>query len=182
MAALTALQTVTFRDAKGQTATVRYFITSAAGLAANLASASNTIIIALAALSNAAFQGAHGPENSNPLPVTYGASGADYQEVQMKAQLSFSSATGAIHRYLVPAPLVTIFKADRQTVDPANTALAAFTSAFLATYSAGDTRVTDRDGNAITVYLGGLYKARRVSKIRGIPVRDSTLTAGLPAL
>lgn len=182
MAAATALQTATFRDSKGQVATVRFYVHSIAGTPANLTTVAQAVVTAIANMSVAAFQAAHGPQNSNQLPVTYGASGTDYQDVQMKAVMAFSSATGAIHRYMVPAPTAAQFKSDKQTLDPANANVAALITAMTTSVAAGDAFVSDRDGNQITLYLGGLFKARRVSKVRSINVRDSSLTAGLPAL
>lgn len=183
MAASTVLQTVTFRDAKGQTATFKYYVTSLTAAVANLATAATAINNALVALSNAAEQSARGPVNTGQLPLTYGASAAQYQDVPQKAVLTFASATGALHRYQVPSPKLVIFKADQQTVDPGQALLAAFKNAFVATYAAGDAFASSKDGNQIVSYIGGVYRASKGPRRRlGITVLDSSQTAGLPAI
>lgn len=186
MAASTQLQSLNYRDAKGQTASFKFWITSLTAVEANMTDVATAVSNAIGSLNTAitlAFlQSAHGPLNTNPLPLTYGVSGADYQEIQMKAQFTFTDSIGTIHRFAVPAPGTGIFKADRQTVDPANGFVATFIAAMTAALHAGDAFVSSRDGEQIKVYIGGVFRAGKVKRRLGITVKDSTLTTGLPAI
>lgn len=139
-------QTFSFRDIKGQTSTVRMFIvgaTPAAALADGIA-----IEAALAALSVASLGASKGAFTSSPAINTYGAAGA-YDSVEDKAQLTYQTGTGAIHRYEIPAPLASIFLADDETVDPANGLVAALTAAMVG-------KASSRDGVLLGSYVGGI--------------------------
>lgn len=181
MAAETFTQTYTFRDAKGQTATMRFYITSLTSSLANANTAAAALTTAVANLSNAFLQAAHGPSDGGTRPVTYG-NAAQFEEVPSKAQMLFASAVGSLHRFMIPAPIAAAFKADLQTVDPANASVIAFVNAVTTAVAAGDAFVSSRDGVQITRYLGGLYRGRKVGRRISTLVRDSTLTDKLPAL
>lgn len=139
-------QTATFRDDKGQTGVVRFFVTAATEDDARpLALA---IVNAMAALSNASLDAAQGAYTRSPAPHTYGAN-AVYERIEDKANLTYQTASGAIHRYGIPAPKVAIFLADGETVDTANGLVATLTAALVA---AG----ASRDGVAIDSFIGGI--------------------------
>jgi hypothetical protein len=120
---------VTWRDAKGNTATNIFYVTAASLTAAN--TAATAVITAMTALTNAHLQSQIGPSTSTPTEVIYGTS-SSYATVEDKATFTFQTATGSIHRFRIPAPKSTIFLADGETVDAANTDVTAFTSAVIA--------------------------------------------------
>lgn len=159
-------QSVTYRDDKGQTASVRMFV-AAADEATALTDA-QTIITAMNALTNAANDGARGAYTSSPTVHSYGAN-AEYETVEDKAQLSFQTSTGAIHRYQVPAPKTAIFLADGETVDPANGLVTTFAAAVVA---AG----ASRDGAAISTFIGGIRVRRKFQRKFNIFTRNPALT------
>jgi hypothetical protein len=82
-------------------------------------------------LSNAVLQSYIGPATQPAQEVVYGTN-AVYPAVEDKAIFTFQTATGGIHRLQIPAPKSTIFLADGETVDPANTDVVAFVSAVIA--------------------------------------------------
>lgn len=73
---------------------------------------------------------------------------ATYNSVLDSALLSFENGSGGITKLLLPAPKLSIFAADRQTVDPAQ--IATLIADVLA-------HGLDSDGNALVSYLGGFY-------------------------
>lgn len=159
-------QSATYRDDKGQTATVRFFVT-AADEAAALTSA-QAIVTALSALTNAAFDGARGAYTSVPAAHAYGAN-ATFESVEDKAMLTFQTEVGSMHRYQVPAPKEAIMLADGETVNPANGLVAAFAAAL----GAGG---ASRDGVAISDYIGGIRIRRRFQRRFNIFTLNPLLT------
>ncbi len=147
-------ETLTFRDAKGQTARVSFYCTAATFAAAT--PLANTVATDMEALTNSAISQATGPYTLIPSPVVYGGAG-QFQDSSDKAALSFTTATGAIHRYQVPAPLAAIFLADLETVDPSNAAVTAFVAAMEAV-------ACSRDGSAITTFIGGIRLRRKMPR------------------
>lgn len=77
-----------------------------------------------------------------------------YQSVRVSAQLMFQTGSGSILRLTIPAPSAGIFLADKQTVDPANTLVAAIVTACLGTLS-------DAAGNTAVAFLGGTLQPGR---------------------
>jgi hypothetical protein len=123
-------EVVTFRDAKGNTGRVSFFVASS-GTALTQQTAAAAVIDAMFPLSNAIVQAAIGPSTSTRVEVTYGTNSV-YASIEDKAIFTFQTATGDIHRFQVPAPVSGIFLADGETVDPANTLVVAFVSAVIA--------------------------------------------------
>jgi hypothetical protein len=154
----TYAESATYRDSKGQTSVVNFFVTAAdEDTARPLA---NTIVTAMSALTNAAFDGAKGAYTSSPATHAYGAT-AEYETVEDKA--------GAIHRYMIPAPKAAIMSADRETVDPANGLVVTFVAAMVA---AG----ASRDGVAIDSFVGGIRIRRRFKRKFTIFTKNPALT------
>lgn len=123
-------ESVTYRDAKGNTGRVSFFVDG--GTSANAAStAAGTVITAMNALTNAVLQSAVGPSLVVQQEVVYGTN-ATFASVEDKAVFTFQTATGDLHRFQIPAPISSIFLADGETVDPANTAVVTFVSAVIA--------------------------------------------------
>jgi len=105
------------------------------------------IIVAMEAASNGDWSttwtgvlGAQAPSVAN----------ATYNSVLDAAILSFETAAGNIVTIRVPAPLLSDFGADQQTVDPADANVAALIVACLA-------NLADSQGNPVVSYLGGFY-------------------------
>jgi hypothetical protein len=149
-----AKQSFTWRDAKGNTARTSFYVAGAN--AGAQAVAANNIFVTLGPLTNAAFQSSSGPETAAPIEVVYGGA-ATYENVEDKATFTFQTASGAIHRYRIPAPVAAIFLADGETVDPANTAVVAFVSAVIA-------NAVDRNGNAIAFGAVGIRQRVKIRR------------------
>ena len=87
-----------------------------------------------------------------------GVAGAgSYKDNEDKALMSFLDAAGETHSWKVPAPKEAIFQADKETVDPANGLVAAYTAAVLASKTP--------QGVAFTSFLGG-RRIRQETKSR----------------
>jgi hypothetical protein len=123
-------EVLTYRDAKGNTARVSYYVASS-GTQATQATAAAAVSTSITALSNAVLQAAIGPATSVRQEVVYGTN-SEFPTVEDKAVFTFQTADGAIHRFQIPAPQSAIFLSDGETVDPANTAVVTFTSAVIA--------------------------------------------------
>lgn len=162
-----ARETVTFRDAKGNTARTSYYVSSTISLTAQN-TAANAILTPLIALTNAALAAATGPSTNPALPVTYGTNAA-YPSVEDKAIFTFTSAVGSIHRVQVPSPIAAIFLADGETIDPSNTLVTAFVSAYVA-------NAVSRDGVAITFGAFGTRIRRKMHRRFSIFTKNPSLS------
>lgn len=162
-----ARETVTYRDAKGNTARTSFYVASTGTLTAQN-TAALAVLTALDALTNCALASATGPATNPALPVVYGTNAA-YPSVEDKAIFTFTSAVGSIHRFQVPAPLAAIFLADGETIDPANTLVTAFTSAVVA-------NTVSRDGVAITFGAFGTRIRRKMHRKFNIFTKNPALT------
>jgi len=149
-----ARETLTWRDARGFTCKNTYFV-GGASVAAE-ATAAAAIANAEAAISNCHLQIANGPYTFTPTEAVYGAA-TDYRDVEDKAVFTFQDSVGNFHRYAVPAPLETIFLADGKTVNPADTGVVAFVSAFIANAQL-------RGGGAIGFGGNGIRKRVRTQR------------------
>jgi hypothetical protein len=85
-------------------------------------------------------------------PAIGTATAAQYQAVQQNCELTFQTSAGTILRLTLPAPPLTILKADKKTVDPA--LVSALVTACLG-------QLSDGSGNAAAVYLGGVLQPDR---------------------
>lgn len=166
-------QTLSFRDAKGQTSTMRLWIVNAT--AAGALAAGQAVYNAVIALTNADPGPAKGAYNTAPAPNTYGAD-HQYKNIEDKALLTFQTSTGAIHRYQLPAPLVELFMEDEETVktpdaggDAQQILLQTFVDAMV-----GD--VASRDGVVLNSYIGGIYIRRRFKRKFDIFTKDPSET------
>jgi hypothetical protein len=161
-----AKQSYTFRDAKGNTARVSFYVTGAT--ATLQATAANNIFVTLTPLTNAAFQSSSGPETAAPTEVIYGTN-SEYANAEDKAIFTFQAANGSIHRLQVPAPIAAIFQADGETVDPANAAVVAFVAAFIA-------NAVTSAGGAIGFGANGTRIRRKMHRRFSIFTKDPALT------
>jgi hypothetical protein len=175
-------QTFTFRDAKGNTASMRFWLNDAASVVnppvVNAQDLASTLRTALVAASNAAYQASSGPLSEHGT-AAYGATGAQYQDVPMKGTFVFQDTAGRLHRYALPAPKIALFKADQQTIDPANALVIAVKTALLATQDG--TFFCSPDGTALHDFMGGVWQGRKIRRKLNILVLDPTLTPALPA-
>lgn len=161
-------QTVTYRDDKGQTSTVRFFVVANAtqALAATAAAA---LIALMTPLTNAAVQAVRGPSNLSPVGVVYGTN-AEFENVEDKAEFTYETAAGSIHRYQIPAPKASIFLADGETIDYTNSDVAAFDAAVK------NGNYGSRDGTPITLSIGGSRKRVKIQRKFNVITRNPTLT------
>lgn len=160
-------QAFTFRDAKGDVSRVSVFVTDATYAAAT--NDMTTLQPLLTALTNAVLVNAKGPLTSSPAAAGYGTA-AEFDTIEDKAVLSFVTSTGAIHRYQVPAPKSGIFLADKETIDPAQADVAAFTAGVVAN------KVSSRDGALITAYIGGVRLRKKLHRRVNIYTKAPNLT------
>lgn len=123
------LQTVTYRDSRGFTSTIKFRVT---GTDANSeATSAQAVITTISALTTLALQSQHGAANLNSTEAVY-PTPATYQDVEDKANFTFQTASGALHNFKIPGPKAAIFLADGKTVDPSNSLVTAYTSAVIA--------------------------------------------------
>lgn len=156
-----------FRDVKGQTARMSLFCTDTTAALA-LTDMTNVYNL-LAALTFAAVGPAKGAYTTSPTTNAYGTA-SEYQNIEEKAVFTFQTATGALHRYQLPCPKAAIFLADKETIDPANTDVAAFTAAVIAN------KVSSRDGSLITAFVGGVLARRKMQRRFNIYTKNPQLT------
>ncbi len=166
-------QTYSYRDHKGQTSTMRMWFVNATDAGAKTAAAA--VRTALDALTNAAPGPAKGADNTAPAPNSYGVT-ATYANIEQKALLTFQTATGAIHRYQLPAPILLMFDTDQETVitpDGAGSAQQILLND-LVTAMVGN--VASRDGVLLNSYIGGIYLTRRFKRKFDIFTKDPDIS------
>lgn len=164
--AVSRLQSLTFRDAKGHTAVFRFRVTGATPAALETSAAA--VVTALTPLTNAHLQSANGPYSQDPTEAIYGTN-ASYASIEDKAVFTFQTGAGAFHRFQVPAPIAAIFLADGETVDHSNTSVTAFTSAMVA-------NAVDNNGNLIAFGATGIRVRRKLRRRTNIFTLDPSLT------
>lgn len=157
----------TYRDDKGNIARVSVYVTDTT-LALSATDMSNLSAL-ITPITNAVLTNAKGPFTTSPAAVGYGAN-ADYEACEDKAVLTFVTSTGALHRYQVPAPKAAIFLADGETVDAANTDVAALVAGVIAN------KVSSRDGALITAFIGGTRARRKLNRRLNIYTKNPQLT------
>jgi hypothetical protein len=172
-------QTVTYRDCKGFTAVVRFFLAPNGADQDTFSTTAANIIVAINALTNAKLQGASGPSDFYGVKQ-YGTAAA-YASVRMKARLAYQDASGALHALNIPAAKLADFDTDEQTVLPSAVAtlngLMTNVSAFPP--ASGTPYVCSRDGIQFTNYMGGFFVARQTKKNK-LFFLDAQLTPSEP--
>lgn len=166
-------QTYSYRDTKGQTSTMRMWFVNATDAGAKTAAAA--VRAALDALTNAAPGPAKGADNTAPAPNTYGTA-AQYQNIENKALLTFQTATGAIHRYQLPCPIVAMFRSDEETVKTPDSGGDAQQILLDTLVTAMVGNVSSRDGVLINSFIGGIFINRRFKRKFDIFTKDPGLT------
>lgn len=175
-------QSITFRDAKGYTSrfSVYYDFTGVVHIEDALTDISD-LIAATAALSNAHVTALNGSVTEWGT-VQYGAhaSGGAYESVIEGVTMVFQDSFGTLHRYVVPAPKISIFLADKITVDPANALVTTFVAKMKGPGTLGSAGVFSRQEIHLTDFMGGQYRARRLRHRKGLLQLDGDLTPTEP--
>lgn len=166
---------ITLRDARGQTGRVSWWYVLDDSAAVNVYVAQNKNILIgteFAALSNALIVNRFGFISQFEDPSAYGDQD-DFQNVEDKAVLTFISLGGRLARYSVPAPILAMFAADTETVDPAQAAVATLITEVTAVDAHGG-QVATRHGEVITDFVAGARTRRPFQ-------RKTTLWTKVPA-
>lgn len=145
----TGLVTARWRDYQGRIGRTKFWTTSS--LNADL------IVSAIANLTNCALASYIGVSTSPPKELAYGAA-AQFRDAEDKAVLSFVAGTGVIVKLSVPAPNSSIFLADLETVDPANSAVQQLQTAMI-------DGATTRSGAPLS-FMAGAVRLRRARQRR----------------
>lgn len=171
-------QTHVFRDAKGLTATVRYFISANGATADNTVVAVQAILAQIKSRSNAAYQGSSGVLSEYGVKQ-YGTAAA-YASVRQKARLTFQDSAGGLHALNIPAAKLAEFDTDEQTVLPSAVAglTALFANAAVVIGSAVPF-VATRTALPITNYMGGFFVARQTKRNK-LFILNASLTPSEP--
>lgn len=166
------------RTIKGWTVRIRlcFSVTEAVLTSTNFG---NDVLIegnTLAGLINALSDATFSPVGFSWASVdyTYGATGVT-DNAEDSAVFSFVSTQGTIVKTSIPAPKDSIFLADNMTVDPGNTAVAAFVAELLST-TAFTGVMSSKGGAQVAAFLGGLRVRRKTRRKMNIFVKDPGLT------
>lgn len=152
-----------FRDAKGNTARMRFLFGDATSAA--IITDAGTMATALRGVSNCevSLVEAGGRDTAYGTQATYGS-------VEDKARLTFTDALFGLHHFEVPAPKAAIFLADGETVDPSNANVISLVTAFT-TYIYAN--VTD---TAPLAFVGGVRSRRKMHRRLNIFVKNPAET------
>lgn len=142
-------QSVTFRDKRGFTATVSFYVR--AGDAMTARDQAHAIIDAMDVVSRGALGQAIGVYTSEPLAPGYGSDAGPFQDVEDRAHLVFVNQFGATGELIVPAPLKEMFLPDAVVLDPASGEVMSLSAACLAQ------GLCNRAGEPFTAFVGGYY-------------------------
>jgi hypothetical protein len=155
-------RSITFRDAKQQTSTMRIYVggADAAAAAANL----DPIVAAVAALSNATVRA-----EVDAAVAQVAGTAAALEDVEDKGTIVFQTSAGSLHRYSIAAPKIVMFQADEETVDFGLAAVGAFVTAML-------NGAVSRDGLGFTSAVGGYRDRVRTQRKFNIFTRNPALT------
>ena len=160
-----------YKDAKGQTGAFRFYVTAANP--ADLVAVEQGVQTATAAITNALLFSIPGGWDGLEATGELGNTGT-YQDITLKANMTFVDTNGAIHRYQIPAPKLAIFEADGVTVDGDQTDVAAWVTAMLFAY-AGPSNVCSRSGHALSNFVGGTLLKRKQRRRLNIFIEDPQL-------
>lgn len=172
---------VTMRDAKGNVSKSRFYVDFGGGSGVTDAQSWEVTFLPLwTALSNAALQRTSGAESRYGI-AQYGAHApSDYQTIEQKAVFVFQDAVGNLHRYQVPAPKIALFQADRQTIDPSNSAVIAFKN-YMTTPDTNGVFACTKDGQPFSNFMGGYFRAAKLQRKLNVLVLTPALTPADPA-
>lgn len=152
MAATIAQVVYTARDNRGRTRTLKTYVAYTTGATDTLETVAGGLLPLIQACSNAAWKLNIG----TPSTLAYGAT-AQFDSVVDKAMMVFQDTNGNLHRYNIVAPLLSIFKTDQVTVDPANVNVSAFTAYMIA-------NARSRDQVLLGTFVGGVRRTGKLPK------------------
>lgn len=166
------------RDARGQVGKMGgfYLYNNDTGVHRGGAAAqADAIATALSAMTNGAVVTRSGLISDKFNPQQYGTN-AEYPNVEDKAVLTFMSASFQLVRISIPAPLLAIFLADGETVDPSNGLLATLKTALFANDAGGGGACSDA-GSFLIAFVAGTRTRRRFQRKLTIWQKDAPLTS-----
>lgn len=168
MANIVAPNSITFRDLRGHTGKVHWYIGYDPTVGAQVTGAHTiyaTVATAIEAMTSALVVNATGVGGQILLPNSYGGAGP-YANAETKARLTFLvSYTGggqALTHYDIPAPLIAMFLSDKETINPANALVTAFVAAI--TTAVGGAAPTTRGNGVISTFVGGVLVRRKLQR------------------
>jgi hypothetical protein len=168
MAGLTVYrQTITFRDARGFTSWMKFFVQGNTDVQAR--TRATTIVNLITPATNAALQTTGGIYVQPPKPIVYGAV-AKFENCEDKCRLVFATIHGAPFTIDLPAPKSRLFRADQETYNRQDAVANGLANAFMAN------GVATRDGEFVTTFIGG-YRLRVPLRRRlSLPNKSPDLT------
>lgn len=169
-----------WRDAKGWIGRVRVFITgdnTSATLGDDVAAIADGLRVAIAAMTNAVFQGSSGLDFDTIPTLTYG-SNSEYPAEWQKAVMQWSTDTAQISRFKIPAPRLAIFDSDGVTVlnDGTQTQVVNYVAAMKAVRNT--VFISNKSGLPFTHFEGGLLRFGRQPRRFNERVKSSHLVQG----
>jgi hypothetical protein len=167
----------TFRDAKGFTARIGYYMAANGSDFDSLAALANSILTQVKLLTNAAYQGSSGPLQEYGVKQ-YGTAAA-YGSVRMKARLAFQDLSGNLHNLHIPAAKLAVFDTDEQTVKPSAVAALVALMTFSTAPASGTPFVCTAQAALITNYMGGFFVARQ-TRLNKLFYLNAALTPSEP--
>ena len=156
------LATATLRDAKNQVSVAKWYAT---GVGVAFLAAANALAVAIDTASNCHLDNSTG--NPPLAPVAGGTSG-NWIDVEDKGVVVIQTASGALHRFEVPAPVDGFFLPDGETMDGAGVG-----------QDYGDVIIANavtKDGVAFVSVVGGYRDRVRTQRKFNIRTRTPQLT------
>jgi len=167
-----ARQAVSYRDHRGHVGKTSFYYNYSNAAAANVLDAQagvQDILTAILNMTNGLLVSVSGLASQVENPQQYGAN-AQFANAEDKARLWYttSKVVGGVTDFakaslLIPAPLVAIFYADQETVNPANALVAALTAA-LGTVDGAGGAPCDRRGYLFGAFIAGELLRRRFQR------------------
>jgi hypothetical protein len=156
-------QTYTYRDARGHTGKVSFYISNDNAVAGDGDAANaigRTVEAEITALTNAVLVGASGPDGRTVAPNQYGAS-LQYATAEDKLRLRLLAADNTIHTMAIPSPKLSAFEADQETLK--GSAVTALVATLVAAAITGSFACT-RAGSPFVSSLGGQLVRRKFQR------------------
>lgn len=164
-------QELTLRDAKGHIGKIHFFYSFDPSAAVDWLAAAGgvgAILTALEAMSHLAVVGVGGLNSTGYDPNQYGST-TGYFQAETKARIVYQVENAGfttvknITRFEIPGPVDGLFYADKETINPTATLVAALTTA-LQTVDAHNGQAVTRTGLIFGPCLGGKLIRRKVQR------------------
>lgn len=173
MANPSTLYNTTYVDAKGNNARFSFYV-NADTAARAFGFGPNAFLPLVDVLTNAARNGTSGGFGELHLPGVYGTQ-ATFGSIEDKANFTLVDQAGLIHHYQIPAPKSAIFLADQETVNIAQTDVAAFIAYILSVGPNGEF-ISTKGGEAFGSVVGGIRIRRKIHRRINIFTKNPTET------